>query len=272
MSTTYLRNTFFIIICVFTLWACDRNSKDKSESTKDASKKHLTIYCENSMVPLLLDIKESFEKKHNCEIKLVNDCSQNLIGLINFSKEGDLFMPDSYAALQTLHKKSNITVTDSIFIGYNKLVLMVNNNNPLNFTGDLTQLSDSGIAIVLANPETSSLGHQTKQMLEHYNLYDDVVKNVVSLSVDSKGLVKSVANASADVAITWQSDMFENKNRDLIDSVLIAHEYSSEVYAGILSCTQNPTLAKYFIDFVSSDEGSNVIKKYGFTKRKSHIF
>lgn len=264
------------VVFLFLLSGCFLFEKEKVQ-TSEEQEKHLIIYCENSIAPLLQDLKPLFEKKFNCKIKLINDCSQNLIGLINFSEQGDLFIPDSYKAISLLRDKSDINIIDSIFIGYNNLALLVPNDNPNMISGNLSQLADSGISIIIANPETSSLGYSTKELLNSHSndsnaLFDQVIKNVVSLSIDSKGMAKSIANGDADVAISWISEMYQAENKTLIDSVLIAQEYSSEVYAGILSCTQNPILAKYFIDFVSSNEGSSVTKKYGLQKRKSLIF
>ena len=267
-----LKNTLFLVISSILIFGCfHRKNKGQSEVINPVNN-ILTIYCENSMVPYLLDLMPRFESEYQCNLKLVNDCSQNLIGLVNFSQQGDLFIPDSRSSLDMLKDKSKIYITDSVFIGYNRIILMVASNNPRNITGNLSQLSDSGISIVLANPETSSLGYQTKLLLEKYALYNKITKNVISLSIDSKGMAKEVASGDADVAISWESEMFQNSNRELIDSVLLANEYTSEVYAGILSCTQNPTLAKYFIDFVSSNEGTAVAKKYGLSKRQSPVF
>ncbi|MBN2167378.1 MAG: substrate-binding domain-containing protein [Marinilabiliaceae bacterium] len=277
MSKEIFYTICLLILVVFLGNGCNHSEKDVEKEKADQLKNNLTIYCENSLAPLLQQLKPQFEQKYSCRLKLVNDCSQNLIGLINFTKQGDLFIPDSYSALSILRQNSAVDITDSIFIGYNSLVLVVANDNPLNITGDLIQLADNGISLIIANPESSSLGFQTKNLLSNYNfensnLFENVIKNVVQLSIDSKGMVKDVSKGKADVAITWFSDLYQESNSNLIDSVLLSQEYTTEVYAGVLSCTQNPILAKYFIDFVSSDKGSAVAKQYGFHKRKSPVF
>ncbi len=272
MSLKKLTYTLFLSIILNT-WGCTQKvpSKLQSETTES---KELLIYCENSMVAPLLELKASFEKNHNCVVRIQNDCSQNLIGLLNYSHRGDLFIPASGSAFNTLKSNTHFQLTDTVFLGYNQLVFMVKKGNPLNFDGRLSTLLQKGYPIIIANPSTSSLGYETKQVLIKHKIYDKLLKNVVALTSDSKGLVKSLQNNQADIIINWENSYFINGNKDHIDIIrpISAFDEAVPVYAASLSCSQEPTLAREFLKLATSETGENALRKYGFSKRKPIIF
>jgi len=258
---------------LLSVWGCKKKvSSNLQSETKEA--KELLIYCENSMVAPLLELKEAFEKNHDCVVRIQNDCSQNLIGLLNYSRRGDLFIPGSGSAFTSLTSKTDFHLTDTVFLGYNQLVFMVKKGNPLNFDGHLNTLLKSGYPIIIANPATSSLGHETKKVLTKNHVYDKILKNVVALTSDSKGLVKSLQNDQADVVINWENSYFINGNKDHIDIIrpLSAFNEAIPVYAASLSCSEEPTLAREFLNLATSESGENALRKYGFSKRKPIIF
>ncbi len=271
-----LKQTGYIALVLFfmSIWGCRNNTSQKVETpVAENSFNQLVIYCENSMVPYVLSLQSGFEKKHKCKLKIINDCSQNLIGVINFSKQGDLFLPDTRSAFSIFPKRSNVYITDSLLIGYNKLTLIIPKGNPLDLKEDITSiLSKPGLSIVFANPETSSLGFTTRQFLTTKGIYLNVLQNVVALSVDSRGLIKSVVNHQADITISWESEYYRLKTTEEVESIPIDTNDLSDIYIGVLSCSKNPKLANYFLNFVSSDESTASLKQFGIIKRKTPIF
>ena len=222
----------------------------------------------------LLELKEKFESGRDCTIKLHNDCAQNLSSLIQYTQKGDIFLPASSAAFRKLSAKGTKYIIDSTFIGYNSLVVMVSKGNPSGFSGDIKSLTDKKHAVIIANPETSSLGYNTREYLVNRDLYSDVILNVVALSTDSRGLVKSLKNQEAQIIINWESDIYNNGNRDLVDIFPVPDydQTSSEIYAGVLSTSDHPDLAKDFLAYATGDEGISIFRKYGFNRRKTLIF
>lgn len=268
---TRVLSLFFIGVNLLFIFSCGNNKKDNLTSSI-GNVNNIIIYCENSLVPLLLDLKPEFERRYSCTIQIVNDCSQNLIGLINFSKKGDLFFPDTHSAFDQLRRNTQISITDSVFIGYNRLIIVTPRGNPRNIKGNLNLLVQSNYSLILTNPETSSLGYEVRKALEAKNIYEAILKNVVRLTVDSKGIDKRLLNGEADYSICWQSDVYANGLQISVDTVNIEPEFTYDVYGGVLSCSSNISLAKYFIDFVSSDFGVASARDHGINKRKTQVF
>lgn len=259
----------FLIVLFF------QNCKQGSVNNQQAAVviPELLIYCENGMVSPILEISSYFEAQYKCKIRIHNDCSKNLIGLINYSQKGDLFIPDSYQAISKLSKANPQIISDSLYIGINQLVFIVKKGNPEAFDGLLLSLSKRDHAVLLANPETSSLGFETRKLLQDSRIYNPIMSNVMALSVDSRGIIRSVINGEASVAIDWLSSYYYNSNKSSVDTISIKTAYEfPRVFASVLKSTEHPGLAHSFLATLSSGYGVGVFAKHGIHKRRTTIF
>jgi len=264
----------FILLVFSVIFSACRNEIRTKSANKKQIKEELIIYCENAVTPPIYELKKKFEREYHCKITIQNDCAQNLIGLINYSNRGDIFIPSSVHSFNELRKKTTEHIIDSVFLGYNNLVFMVRKGNPKSFTGDVSMLTSDEYAVIIANPQTSSLGFETREVLKKWKIYENVLNHVIALSADSKGLIKSLKDNKADVVINFASTIYINGSREFIDIVPFDKDHLSEieVYAGVLSTSTNPDLARTFMEYVNNPEGLSVLNRYGFSKRKSLIF
>ncbi len=268
-----MKYLFYLFLFVG-LFSCSNSTENAEMGSGQENKDEILIYCENAMVPVLTELKGVFEEKYNCKITLRNDCSQNLVSLIKYSHKGDLYIPGSIHGFDQFGENKSIFLVDSVFIGYNSLVILSAKGNPSNYSGLVKSLKNDKHALIIANPATSSLGAETKKMLLENKIYKDVVGNVIALTTDSRGLIKSIENNEAQLIIDWQSDLFYNNNSAHVDVFKMKEDIflPTEIYGGILSTSENKKLAKEFLDYVSGESGLLVLKKYGFLKRKALIF
>ncbi|MCG8579412.1 MAG: substrate-binding domain-containing protein [Bacteroidales bacterium] len=237
--------------------------------------KELVIYCENTMLNMVVDLKYNFEQLYDCNVIIQNDCSKNLMGIINYSAKGDIYIPSSSHSFKSFQDITGYHLTDSLFLGYNHLVYMVKKGNPKGFSGNTGPLKRRGkYAVIIANPETSSLGYETKQFLSKQHAYDKVLESVVSLTSDSKGLVKGLKGDQADVAINWKSNINVNGNAQHIEVIHPQSPYNNAIpmYAAVMSCSSEPKLAKAFLHLASEELSEAALARYGFSKRPSIIF
>lgn len=252
-----------------------RHKAVKESKKKGAPLKELVVYCENTMLNMVVSLKKDFELTHNCHVVIQNDCSKNLMGKINYSGKGDVYIPSSGISFKNFFNNTGYQINDSLLLGYNQLVYMVKKGNPKGYDGQLKQLKIKGdYSIIIANPQTSSLGFETKEFLEKEKAYNDILQNVVSLTADSKGLVQGIKSNQADVIINWQSNLSVNGNNEHVE-VIIPKSPDNElvpVYAASLSCSSEPALAQAFLKLVSQELGESSLNKLGFTKRQTIIF
>jgi molybdate transport system substrate-binding protein len=221
-----------------------------------------------------MEITKQFKSTHDIKIRVQNDCSQNLISLLLYTREADIFIPDTRQAINKLQNVHPNLFADSVFLGYNPIVFMVAKGNPLKFNGDFNSLIERRLGIILANPETSSLGFETQELLENLSLFEPIMRdNVVALSVDSRGLLKNVATGQASLTIDWVSSFYQTGANLLVDTLPIAHlSPPPSIYAASLTGSSHPKLAAAFLEILNSEFGIATFQKYGIKKRPSFVF
>lgn len=260
---------FFLISVQGCIFKEKRNAKEKKPAHRE-----LVVYCENGILAPVLEITKQFQADHDIEIRIQNDCSQNLISLLQFTRDADVFIPDTKHALEKLRRVQPDIFSDSIFLGFNPMVFLVAKGNPLKFNGNLNKLNDRRLSIILANPETSSLGYETQKLLSKNSLFDKIMRdNIVALSVDSRGLLKNVALGQAALSIDWLSSFKQNSNHLLVDTISLSVSNSlPEIYAASLTASENPLMAQAFLETLNSNFGAEIFRKYGIRKRPSFVF
>ncbi|MFT3737320.1 MAG: substrate-binding domain-containing protein [Breznakibacter sp.] len=256
------------------LFSCTngKNKKQENSQLSVESSNLLIIYCENSLAPMFLEMEKEFEKKHNCDVRIVNDCAVNLVELIEYSHRGDLFIPDALSTFALLNNYTSVDIVDSVFIGYNQIVLLVPRGNPKGIHSELSTLVNKDFSVAIANPEASTLGLETRKIIDGTGSYSNFARNVVAMTVDVKGLDKFVASNEVDYAITWTSGSLARNESAGVDRLSLIPDVEVPVYLGMMSTSKNPIYAKYFMDFVSSGEQMGIILKNGLKRRRSQIF
>jgi len=266
-----MKNVFLILLCFIALTGC-YNVENKNMSNNKPSKiPELVIYCENGLVAPIMEISASFEIKYKCKVKIHNDCARNLINVMNYSNDVDLFIPDSYYSMLWLKQIDPSIILDSLYIGDNKLVFIVKKGNPLNFDGSFSSILSENFPVVLSNPETGSLGYETMKLLKDNDLYDELINSVIYLAVDSRGLARSVVNNESEIAIDWLSSYYNNM-ADKIDTINIKVNYKNpQVYAAILKNTKHKGLSYSFLALLSTSESTEIFAKHGIIKSRKTI-
>ncbi len=225
----------------------------------------LLIYCGTTMVRPITEIAKEIEKKENCKIHIVTGGSGDLLKSIISNKQGDLYLPgsESYILYGT---KENI-ITDTVFVGENRVVIMVKKGEKEKIKGNnFCSLRDKELRIVIANPYSSSIGKESKRILEKKGIYNEVATRISFFGADSKDLFLAVKENRADLAINWYAPYVWDNNKDFIDVIEIDSIYrdNKRLTLGVLSYSKHPKLAKKVLDLAHSDKGKQIFSKYGF--------
>ena len=267
--------SMILLFCSFLgLLSCESQSQKRQHSNvlRNTEKNTLVIYCENSLAPMVLEFEKEFERKFSCDVRVVNDCAGNLVELIEYSQRGDLFIPDALSGFRMLDNNSSVSITDSVFIGYNQLAVLVPANNPKKVSPILMELVKESLSVAIANPETSSLGFETRKMLESSGAYTSYVRNIVAMTVDAKGLDKMVLDNDAYYAFVWASNKSTIMAAYDMEKQLVMPEFETPIYLGMMSTSSNHSFAKYFLEFVSSEDGLDIVQRNGLKRRRSQVF
>jgi molybdate transport system substrate-binding protein len=246
-----------ITTLLFGVFSCKKEEAEK--------KKELLIYCGITMIDPMTEIATIIEKEQDCLITITKGGSGNLLESIVYNQTGDLYLPGSDRYFTTIESDYPGLVLDTVSVGHNRAVIMVQKGNPYNITGDLLSLASADYGVIIGHPDSGSIGKETKKILDKRGIYEDVVKNVMSLTTDSKDLIKAIISKDADIVINWFAASTWNDNSDYVDVIEINPEFviTNKLVLGLLTYSEHKDIAMEVMKLAASDKGKAIFKKYG---------
>lgn len=206
------------------------------------------------------------EDKYNCKIIVSQGGSEDLYDSLKFSKKGDLYLPGSEA--YRINNLKDGFLLDSVEIGFNQAAIFVQKGNPLEVKS-LDDIVSENFGSILCNPNSGSIGKMTKKILTAYkgnDFFEKAYDNSVEIGTDSRNLNKALIDKRADLTINWKATSFWDENKKYIDIVNIDEKYAPKrkLIISLLKFSENKEIAKAFMNFAVSNEGQEIMKKYGF--------
>lgn len=140
----------------------------------------------------------------------------------------------------------------------NAMTIIVEDGNPLGIRS-LADLSTPDVVVVLAAPEVPA-GRYARDVLENAG----VELSPRSFEKDVKSAVMKVALGEADAAIAFVTDGIAADDR--VDSVAIPAEQNvrAEYPIAVLTESGAPETSREFVEFVLSDDGQAIMRRFGF--------
>ena len=249
------------VVLVFMAWVllfvgCDpgRKSAPKTESL---------IYCGITMIKPMSEIAAIIERQEDCKIVITKGGSGNLLKSIKINKVGDLYLPGSDSYIKTCLSKG--LVSETAHVGYNKAALMVQKGNPKDLDSNLNGLKDPRYYVVIGNPDSGSIGKETKRILDKKGIFKDVAQNARKLTTDSKDLVAVIKNKEADLVVNWYATSTWNENKPYVEAIAIDERFAKKkkLVIGLLNTCRNPEIARKFMACAASPKGREIFNKYG---------
>lgn len=244
-----------LLICLVAFTGCNEKKAEK--------KKELLVYCGITMIKPMAEIAGIIEKEYDCRILITKGGSGNLLKSIKANKVGDLYLPGSGSYIQSALEQG--IVTDTAHVGFNKAAMMVKKGNPKGIPGSLDSLADSRYFVVIGNPESGSIGRETKRILDKKGIFSKVAANVQMMTTDSKDLARSLRDDEADLVINWYATATWPENKDSVSVLPISSEYAGKkkLIIGLLRFSSYPEIAEALMKYAAGDEGRAVFNKYG---------
>lgn len=254
----------YVLLFILSFMSCTDNSTVKDTDHETDELKTILIHCGVTMVKPMTEIAEIIEKQEDCKILITKGGSGNLYRSITSNKIGDLYLPGSEKYI-TIGMQSGY-ITDTVFVGENRAVVMVQKGNPKNIKPDLTCFKDTNLRVVIGNPHSGSIGEENEFILDKLGVYDEIKKRAEYTVVSSKDLVKALENNEADIVINWYAVSVWGNNKNIIEVLQIEDNdiiRRKKLYLGLLKFSQHPDIAEKVMNYAASEEGRAIFKKYG---------
>lgn len=251
-----MRKTLFVF--AFFLFALSANAEK------------ITVFVASSASNALKEVKDEFLKtRKNDDIELVFGASGKHYQLLKEGREFDMFFSADTAYAEQIYKDSLALTRPAVYaLG---VVALYSLDKHLIKDG-ISSLAKQGQKIKhlsIANPKVAPYGVAATEALEKTKIYD-VFKNKIVLGDNISQPVIHVDTGVAEVGIvaySLVSAVNKPKGKALvIDNSLFSPLEQSFVITSYAKGTKKD-LALAFYDFVLSDKGKEIIKKYGFNTK-----
>lgn len=257
------RSRFALLVMMTCLLATGCEDGGERASAGKGPRKELLIYCGITMIRPMSEIAEVIEAQENCKIIITKGGSGNLLRSIEINKVGDLFLPGSESYIRTCMERG--LVTESVHVGYNKAAMMVQKGNPQGITPDLDNLAKRQYRVLICNPDSGSIGRETEKILSRRGIFEDVQRNALSMTTDSKNLALALKEDEADIVINWFATSTWPENSPHMDVLPIDEEFAAKkkLVLGLLSMSKYPEIARKFMAYAASEQGREAFRRYG---------
>lgn len=228
----------------------------------------LTVSAALSLKAPMEDIGKAFEKKYpGMRVSFNFAASGALQKQIEAGAPADVFASASTKEIEALAAlKLLLPGTRTDFAG-NEVVLIapVKTRHKIRSFSDLGKRETQRIAI--GNPASVPAGRYAKESLQHLGLWD-IVKDRIVYAEHVRQVMDYVARGEVEAGMVFKTDAVVRSGEVGIIAEAPASSHRPAVYSmAVIMNTQKEKTAKDLISLVSSMEGMEILKRYGFTVR-----
>jgi molybdate transport system substrate-binding protein len=227
---------------------------DSGGSSGAGSANEIKVFAAASLTAAFTELGRSYTAAEGTRVTFNFAGSQALATQIQQGAPADVF---ASADLANMGKIKDLVGTPQSFAS-NRLQILVEKGNPKNISG-LDDLAGPDLKVVLAAPDVPA-GKYAAEALAKAN----VTVKPVSQEDNVKAVVTKVSLGEADAGIVYVTDV--TAGGDKIEGVDIPRDQNVTATYPIatVKATKAQDKARAFLDLVLSDQGQQVLKKYGF--------
>jgi len=229
----------------------------------------LTVFAASSLTDAFSSLAKTFEEQNpGTEVRQSFESSSTLLTQIRQGAPADVFASAAEEEMYAAVDDGLVEGEPEIF-ARNHEVIMVPADNPANIES-MRDLARPGVRLVLAEDGVPAADYALeildKANAEYgSNFKREVLSNVVSREADVRASVGRVALGDADATFGYASD-YTPDIRDQVRVIQIPENLNiiATYPIAALKNAENPDLARKWVILVMSDEGQEVLEKWGF--------
>jgi molybdate transport system substrate-binding protein len=218
--------------------------------------------------PACEEVVRLFEAETGIGVKTHFGSSGQLLSQMKIAKRGDIYFPGSPDFMKRAREDGAIVPDTERIVAYLVPAISVQKGNPKGILG-LDDLARKDVKFVIANPDHVCVGLYAVEVLEHSGLAAKVRPNIAGYTESCDKTASIIALKGADAALGWS--VFESWNPDKIQTVPLKPEQIPRIGyipIAVSSFSKKPELAKRLIDYICSESGGRVFKKWGYITRE----
>ena len=236
----------------------------RPQSTPASPPEAMLLYCGITMVRPMTEIAQLFEKQANVKIAIAQGGSEDLYQSVAKGTVGDWYLPGEPSFFEGAERQKYFA--ERVLVGHNKMALMVAKGNPRQVRPDLKELLRKDLAVALGNPDSGSVGKESKRILEAAGLYDKAVRAAALLAPDSRSITNALKKGEVDLALNWKATAYFPDNFDKLEAIELDRKVAvpQPLMLLRLHSSRRPDLATQFLALAGGAQGKAIFQRYGF--------
>jgi molybdate transport system substrate-binding protein len=229
-----------------------------------AAKGELDFFCGAAVAVPMQEIIKNYQKEKGIKVNVIYHGSGTLLSQMKLSNRGDVYLCGSPDYITIGERKGLLIKGTDKLVSYLVPAIIVPKGNPQNIHS-LEDLAKKGVKVGMGNPETVCLGLYGAELLDRNGLLEKVLPNTVVFAKSCEDTATLAVLRKVDAILGW--DVFETWNPDKVEWIKIAPDKIPRIAyipIAIPVFVKDRTLAQDFINYVLSERGSSIFKKWGY--------
>lgn len=252
----YKKVFYFLFFCIMIL---------KKEET--FAEDRLLIFAGAASKPPTEEAARVFEEKTGVKIDITFGGSGYVFSQMILGKKGDLYFPGSSDFMELAKKKGVVFPETEKHVVYLVPAINVQKGNPKQIKS-LKDLIRPSLKVAIANPEGVCIGTYAVEIIEKNLTPEEKLafkKNLINYTESCEKTATAISLKAVDAVLGWR--VFQYWDPERIETIPLKKEEISRIGyipIAISKYTQNKTLAQKFIDFLISEKGKVIYRKYNY--------
>jgi molybdate transport system substrate-binding protein len=235
----------------------------------------LLVFAGAASKPATEEVAKIFENKTGIRVNLTFGGSGFVLSQMELAKKGDIYFPGSSDYMEIAKKKGLVFPETEQFVVYLVPAINVQKGNPKGIK-ELRDLTKPGIRVAIANPEGVCLGVYAVEIIEkNLNASEKAQfkKNLVNYPESCEKTATAISLKTVDAVIGWS--VFQHWDPERIETIPLKKEEIVRIGyipIAISRFTSSRSSAQKFIDFLLSEDGKKIFKKYNYFMTAEEAF
>lgn len=266
---SYLLGALIALSLLLIIAGCSGQKQAAPAATKPAEPAagRLMVFAGAASQPPMELAAKAFEKKTGVKVDTVFGGSGYVLSQMKLSKQGDLYFPGSSDFMEIAKRDSVVYPETEKKIVYLVNAINVQKGNPKNIQ-TLADLTKPGLKVAIANPEGVCVGLYAVEIIEKTFTPEQKQafrKNLANYTESCEKTATAISLKTVDAVIGWS--VFQYWDPEKIETVKLKQSETLRIGyipIAIAKYTQNRELAQQFIDYLQTEEGKAIFKKYQY--------
>lgn len=230
-------------------------------ATRGHSDVTLTVSAASDLTPAFKEVAERYTEHTGVEITFNFGSTGQLTQQIIAGAPVDVFAAANVAYIDRLDDQGLVLADTTAVYGRGRVTLWTPRDATVEVT-DISQLTDPAIErIAIANPDHAPYGTAAREALQSAGVWDEVQDKLV-MGENISDTLRLAQTGNVDVAIVALSLSIDSDG----DWTLIDESFHAPIdqALAVIAGTEHEAEARGFADFVNSEPGREIMRRYGF--------